>query len=101
MAVYHIHSSEMKAAAPTLRAGDTVYLDGLIYTARDAAHSAPPTASANASTAPTIPAASAPREAINERVLLLASDCDATVMQYRLFPAALFILCIQPSPFMD
>ncbi len=38
MAVLHIKTSELKEAAKTLRAGDTVSLTGVIYTARDAAH---------------------------------------------------------------
>lgn len=38
MAHYDLHTSELKAMAPKLRAGDTVTLTGTLYTARDAAH---------------------------------------------------------------
>lgn len=38
MAHYDLHTSELKAMAPRLRAGDTVTLTGTLYTARDAAH---------------------------------------------------------------
>lgn len=38
MAHYALHTDELKAAARTLRAGDTVSLTGTLYTARDAAH---------------------------------------------------------------
>lgn len=34
----HAHTDELRALAPTLRAGDKVLLSGRIYTARDAAH---------------------------------------------------------------
>ena len=38
MALYHINTKNIKAAAQTLNAGDTVYLSGIVYTSRDAAH---------------------------------------------------------------
>lgn len=38
MAHYDINTDDLKQIAPTLRAGDTVTLTGVIYTARDAAH---------------------------------------------------------------
>lgn len=38
MAHYNIKTEELKAMAPKLRAGDTVSLTGVLYTARDAAH---------------------------------------------------------------
>ena len=38
MALYHINTKNFKAAAQTLNAGDTVYLSGIVYTSRDAAH---------------------------------------------------------------
>lgn len=38
MAVYHIRTDELVEKAPLLRAGDEVYLSGVCYTARDAAH---------------------------------------------------------------
>lgn len=34
----HIHTSELRAVCPSLRAGDRVYLSGTVYTSRDAAH---------------------------------------------------------------
>ena len=34
----HIHTSELPAVCPSLRAGDRVYLSGTVYTSRDAAH---------------------------------------------------------------
>ena len=39
MAHYDINTADLKQIAPKLRAGDTVTLTGIIYTARDAAHS--------------------------------------------------------------
>ena len=38
MSHYQINTTELKEIAPKLRAGDTVSLTGVIYTARDAAH---------------------------------------------------------------
>ena len=38
MSEYKLNSFELKAAIPTLKAGDTVLLSGRVYTARDAAH---------------------------------------------------------------
>ncbi|WP_122791233.1 FumA C-terminus/TtdB family hydratase beta subunit [Intestinibacillus sp. Marseille-P6563] len=38
MAHYDLHTKDLKAMAPKLRAGDTVTLTGTLYTARDAAH---------------------------------------------------------------
>ena len=38
MREYHITTDEIKAYAPQLAAGDTVYLSGTVYTSRDAAH---------------------------------------------------------------
>lgn len=38
MSHYQINTAELKEIAPKLRAGDTVSLTGVIYTARDAAH---------------------------------------------------------------
>jgi Fumarase C-terminus len=38
LALYHINTKNIKAAAQTLNAGDTVYLSGIVYTSRDAAH---------------------------------------------------------------
>ena len=34
----HIHTSELPAVWPSLRAGERVYLSGTVYTSRDAAH---------------------------------------------------------------
>ena len=33
-----LHTSELKAAIPELRAGDRILLSGTVYTSRDAAH---------------------------------------------------------------
>ena len=38
MESFHLNASELKEAAQRLHAGDRVYLSGVIYTARDAAH---------------------------------------------------------------
>ena len=38
MAHYDLKTEELKEMAPKLRAGDTVSLTGIVYTARDAAH---------------------------------------------------------------
>jgi fumarate hydratase subunit beta len=38
MAEIFLNTSELKEKAQTLRAGDRVYLSGIVYTARDAAH---------------------------------------------------------------
>ncbi len=38
MATYQLHTDALKAALPTLRAGDRVLLSGTVYTSRDAAH---------------------------------------------------------------
>ena len=38
MAHYDLKTEELKKMAPRLRAGDTVSLTGIVYTARDAAH---------------------------------------------------------------
>ncbi len=38
MSEYRINTSEIKNAASYLKAGDTVYLSGTVYTSRDAAH---------------------------------------------------------------
>lgn len=38
MAHYDLHTEELKTMASRLRAGDTVSLTGVVYTARDAAH---------------------------------------------------------------
>ena len=38
MREYHITTDEIKAYAPQLATGDTVYLSGTVYTSRDAAH---------------------------------------------------------------
>ncbi|MBQ4382003.1 MAG: fumarate hydratase C-terminal domain-containing protein [Oscillospiraceae bacterium] len=38
MAEYRLNTAELRSAAPSLRAGDRVYLSGTIYTARDQAH---------------------------------------------------------------
>ena len=38
MSEYRINTSEIKKAAEYLKAGDTVYLSGTVYTSRDAAH---------------------------------------------------------------
>ena len=38
MAHYDLKTDELKEMAPKLRAGDTVSLTGIVYTARDAAH---------------------------------------------------------------
>ncbi len=38
MAEYRVRTEDLRALAPTLRAGDRVLLSGTIYTARDAAH---------------------------------------------------------------
>ena len=38
MSEYRINTSEIKQAAAYLKAGDTVYLSGTVYTSRDAAH---------------------------------------------------------------
>lgn len=35
---WHLHTSELRTAAKSLRAGDRVFLSGTVYTARDAAH---------------------------------------------------------------
>ena len=38
MAEYKLHTDSLRAALPSLKAGDRVLLSGTIYTARDAAH---------------------------------------------------------------
>ncbi len=38
MQTVYLHTDEIKEKAPTLHAGDTVYLSGTVYTSRDAAH---------------------------------------------------------------
>lgn len=38
MKEFRLHTSEIKACAGELHAGDTVYLSGTVYTSRDAAH---------------------------------------------------------------
>lgn len=38
MAHYDLKTEQLKEMAPKLRAGDTVTLTGIVYTARDAAH---------------------------------------------------------------
>lgn len=38
MDIPSIHTDDLKAVAPTLRAGQRIFLSGTIYTARDAAH---------------------------------------------------------------
>ncbi len=38
MAQYHLHTDQLKAAIPSLHAGDRVFLSGTVYTSRDAAH---------------------------------------------------------------
>lgn len=38
MAIYNLNTSELKEKAQELRAGDRVYLSGIVYTSRDAAH---------------------------------------------------------------
>ena len=38
MSEYRLNTSELKNAADYLKAGDTVYLSGTVYTSRDAAH---------------------------------------------------------------
>ncbi len=38
MSERRLHTGEIRAAAPTLKAGDRVLLSGTVYTARDAAH---------------------------------------------------------------
>ena len=38
MAVYSVRTEELRKTAPKLRAGDEVFLSGICYTARDAAH---------------------------------------------------------------
>lgn len=38
MKEFRLHTSEIKAQAGELHAGDTVYLSGTVYTSRDAAH---------------------------------------------------------------
>lgn len=38
MQTVYLHTSEIKEKATSLRAGDTVYLSGTVYTSRDAAH---------------------------------------------------------------
>lgn len=38
MAEVYLNTSELTEKAPSLRAGDRVYLSGIVYTARDAAH---------------------------------------------------------------
>jgi fumarate hydratase subunit beta len=38
MATIKLHTNELKAAIPSLRAGDRVLLSGTVYTSRDAAH---------------------------------------------------------------
>ena len=35
---WHLHTDDLRNAAPNLRAGDRVFLSGTVYTARDAAH---------------------------------------------------------------
>ena len=38
MSVFHINVSQLKEYIPGIKVGDEVYLSGIIYTARDAAH---------------------------------------------------------------
>lgn len=38
MSVFHVNVSDLKSEIPNIKAGDEVYLSGVIYTARDAAH---------------------------------------------------------------
>lgn len=38
MSEFRLNSAELKAALPSLKAGDSVFLSGVVYTARDAAH---------------------------------------------------------------
>ncbi len=38
MQTVYLHTGEIKTKAPSLSAGDTVYLSGTVYTSRDAAH---------------------------------------------------------------
>lgn len=38
MNTWHLHTEQLREYAPKLQAGDNVYLTGVIYTARDAAH---------------------------------------------------------------
>ena len=38
MAEYHITTEQLKEFAPTLNVRDRVYLSGVVYTSRDAAH---------------------------------------------------------------
>lgn len=38
MGAKHLTTDELRAAAPQLHAGDRVYLSGIVYTSRDAAH---------------------------------------------------------------
>lgn len=38
MSQMHIHTSELKAAIPQLKAGDRLLLSGTVFTSRDAAH---------------------------------------------------------------
>ena len=38
MSVYYLNINELRERIPALRAGDSVYLSGICYTARDAAH---------------------------------------------------------------
>lgn len=38
MQTVYLHTGEIKTNAPSLSAGDTVYLSGTVYTSRDAAH---------------------------------------------------------------
>lgn len=38
MKIHHISTEELSSLAPTLNAGDKVFLSGTVYTARDAAH---------------------------------------------------------------
>lgn len=38
MSVFHINVSELKSVIPEITVGDEVYLSGIVYTARDAAH---------------------------------------------------------------
>jgi fumarate hydratase subunit beta len=38
MSVYYLNINELRERIPALRAGDSIYLSGVCYTARDAAH---------------------------------------------------------------
>ena len=38
MSQFKLHTSELKAAIPELKAGDRLLLSGTVYTSRDAAH---------------------------------------------------------------